>query len=573
MSPSRRKELGEILIENNLLLPEQLEVARERSKSSGSPLGHVLVDIGFVSDEDLLAAECRQGGTPYIRLRKGLVDPKAVGVLPREKAEAYCAIPMFRVHDVLTLAMADSTNPFIMDDVRSLTGCRVQPVQCGEQAVRRAIEEYYSETLEMSSFIESFQESDVEVVESQYQRLELVTELAEGAKIINIVNMLLLNAVKEGASDIHIEPDLRQTRVRYRIDGALQEVMSVKGDFHSAIVSRVKVIAKLDIAERRLPQDGRIHILAEGREVDLRVSSMPTVLGEKIVIRVLDRGRMVLDINEIGLDNACVGAMKELLTRPNGMILVTGPTGSGKTTTLYSGLTFISSIEKNIVSIEDPVEYQLALINQIQVNEEQQLTFARILRSVLRQDPNVIMVGEIRDKDTAEVAIRAALTGHLVVTTLHTNESAGAIPRLVEMGLEPYLLTSAVIAVVAQRLLRLVCQNCKTTYFPPPQLLQRIGWAGANTSFVSGKGCDRCFDSGLRNRTSIFELLVMTDALRDHILRNPTLQSIREYCVQQGMRTMRDEAFRLVEEGKTALEEALRIVGVEDDGRTAPGEA
>ncbi|MFC1735396.1 GspE/PulE family protein [Candidatus Hydrogenedentota bacterium] len=564
MSPQTRRRLGEILVEDNLILPEQLEAALARQKQSGRRLGQVLLDMHLIAYDALASALSEQSGVPHIWLRRGLVDPKIINVLTREKAESSCVMPMFKIHNTLTLAMVDTEAIFLIDDIENLTGCKIQCVQCRREDIELAVKEYYGGSIEMEDFLESFQETDVQVVESQFEDLHMVEEMAEGARIINLLNMVTLNSINAGASDIHIEPDLNITRVRYRIDGALQEVMTPRADLHPAIISRVKVMANMDIAERRLPQDGRIHVRAEGREVDLRVSTMPTVLGEKVVMRLLDKGKLVLDINKIGFHQDTLVEMKRLLHRPNGIILVTGPTGSGKTTCLYCGLTLISSIEKNIVTIEDPVEFQLEVVNQIQVNEEQGLTFAKILRSILRQDPDVVMVGEIRDRETAEVAIQAALTGHLVLSTLHTNESAGAIARLIEMGIEPYLLTSGVIGVVAQRLVRLVCSSCQTPFFPPHEVLERIGWKGSNTSFVTGRGCERCFDSGLKGRAGIFELLVMDDKLRQNILVNPSIDSIRSFCARSGMRTLKDEAFRLVEEGKTTLEEVMRIVFVED---------
>ena len=569
MSPRERKRIGEILVDKNLLLPEDLESALVRQEQSGRRLGQVLIDMGLVSHDEVMSAVSEQTGIPHIWLRKGLVDPKIVKILPKEKAQTYSVIPMFKVHNALTLGMADSSDLFAIDDVESLTGCTVQVVQCRKEDVETALREYYSEGMEMEDFLESFQASDVQVAETPHEDLRMVEAAAEGAHIINLVNLFLLNAIKEGASDIHIEPDTRTTRIRYRIDGALQESMTPRADLHAPIISRIKVMAKMDIAERRLPQDGRIRVVAEGQDVDLRVSSMPTVLGEKIVMRLLDKAKLTLDINKIGFHRETLGEMKTLLRRPHGIILVTGPTGSGKTTTLYCGLTFINSIERNITTIEDPVEFQLPLINQVQTNEEQGLTFAKTLRSVLRQDPDVIMVGEIRDKDTAEVAIQAALTGHLVLATLHTNESAGAIARLVEMGIEPFMLTSSIIGVVAQRLVRTVCGDCRTTYFPPRELLDRIGWQGKNTSFVTGRGCEKCFDSGLRGRLGTFELLVMTDELRETVLRDPSMQAIRATSMRSGMRTMQDEAFRLVEDGKTSLEEVMRVVFVEDAAQTS----
>jgi len=573
MSSGVPLRLGEVLIDNNQILPEQLDEALEKQRQSGRRLGQVLIDMGLLTFDELSEALTKQTGIPHIWLRKGLVDPHVVGLVPRQKAETYCVMPMFKVHNTLSLAMADCGALFILDDIQSMTGCNVQPVQCRRADIQTAIEEHYAGGVQIDDLLDTFKESDVQVVDARYQDLALVEEVAEGAKIINLVNIILLNAIKERASDIHIEPDGNISRVRCRVDGALREVMNPRIDLHPAIVSRVKVMAKMDIAERRLPQDGRIHIRAEDHEVDVRVSSIPTVVGEKIVMRILDKTTLVLDLDQAGFHEATLAQMKRLLQRPNGILLVTGPTGSGKTTTLYSGLSFISSVERNLITIEDPVEYELPLVNQVQVNEEQGLTFARTLRSILRQDPDVVMVGEIRARETAEVAIQAALTGHLVLSTLHTNESAATICRLLEMGIEPYLLASAVIGIVAQRLVRLVCSDCRTTYTPPETLLEQIGWTGRSHALVRGKGCERCFGTGLRGRAGIFELLIMDDPLRDTILDNPSIQSIRGHCARTGIRMLKDEAFRLVEEGRTSLEEVLRVVVVEETSEPVPSMA
>jgi len=564
MSQPKRKKLGELLVERNLVLPEQIEEALKKQKATGRRLGQVLVDMGFVTHEDILSSISVQMGIPHIWLRKGLVDPAAANLLPKEKCSGYSVLPMFKVHNTLTLAMSDASSLFVIDDVEQITGLKVQPVQCRQDDIKNMIDEIHGGSSEAEDFLESFGDSDVTIAETPHENLAMVQEQAEGARIINLVNLLVLNAIKDGVSDIHIEPDLQCTRVRYRVDGALQEVMTPGADIHPAIVSRVKVMSKLDIAERRMPQDGRIRVIASGKEIDLRVSTMPTVLGEKVVMRLLDKGRMPLDIDQIGFDPETLAATKRILDRPHGLLLVTGPTGSGKTTTLYCGLNYISSIDCNIVTIEDPVEYQLPLINQVQVHEEQELTFARVLRSVLRQDPDVVMVGEIRDRDTAEVAVQAALTGHLVMSTLHTNESAGAIARLIEMGIEPFLVTSSLAGVIAQRLVRTICTDCKTPYFPPRELLETIGWHGTTTNFATGKGCGKCFGTGLRGRAGVHELLTVTDTVRDAILRGASVHELRRAAMESGMNTMKDSGFRLVEKGETTLEEVMRVVLVED---------
>ncbi len=553
-----RKRIGEILIDNHMLLPEQLDEALAKQKQSGRRLGQLLLDAGLISYEQLLGALAEQSGVPHVWLRKGLVDPDVVKLLPRAKAEAYTVIPMFKIAGTLTLAMVDTTSIFAIDDVESITKCKIQPVQCRGDDINKMIMEAYQDDLSGGSRVADISETR----RAGSGDDELGVE-GEGSEVINLINRMLKDAIKARASDLHIEADEKVTRIRLRVDGVLREVTSLSSSLHPAIVSRVKVMGRMDIAEKRLPQDGRIQVRLEGRPIDVRVSSMPTVDGEKIVMRILDQSKSMVHIDQIGFHSGALAQMKVLLQQPHGMILVTGPTGSGKTTTLYSGLSYINTVERNIVTIEDPVEYRMEMINQIQTNEDQGLDFARTLRSVLRQDPDVIMVGEIRDRETAEVAIQAALTGHLVLSTLHTNESAGTIIRMLEMGIESYLLTSAITGVVAQRLVRVVCPGCKHTIAPPEQFLRQIGWGGRKHGFVEGSGCDECGHSGYMGRSPILELLVMDDGLRELILQNATLQAIRNYCTTTSMETLRDEAYSLVEKGKTSLEEVMRVVYVE----------
>jgi type IV pilus assembly protein PilB len=560
-----RKRLGEILVDENIILPEQIDEALIRQRQTGRRLGQVLIDMGLITHDELAMVLSDQMGVPHVWLRDGLVDPRIVKILPRDVCEMHTVMPMFKVRNILTIALVDSSDIFAIDDIERVSGCTLQPVQCRQSDIEEAIAEYYTDaSIGVDTMVEDLSESDVQVVKSEYEDLSMVEEMAEGAQVINLVNYIILNAIKDGVSDIHIEPDARIGRVRCRLDGVLQEVMTPRLDMHPAIVSRVKVMGRMDIAERRVPQDGRMQVVADGREVDIRVSSMPTVLGEKVVLRLLDKAKVKLDLNRLGIYEQTLTSLKRELSRPHGMLLVTGPTGSGKTTTLYSALSHISTVRKNVVTIENPVEYQLELVNQVNVHEEQGLTFANTLRSVLRQDPDVVMVGEIRDKETAEVAVQASLTGHLVLSTLHTNESAGAIVRLVEMGIESYLLTSAIVGVVAQRLIRTVCSDCATNYFPPRELLDRVGWHGNTGSFVVGSGCKSCFDTGLRGRTGIHEILVMDDGLRECILQNPTIQSIQNYATLSGMRTLRDDAFRMIETGRTTFEEAMSVVFLDD---------
>lgn len=570
MSNAPRKRLGQILIDKHLLLPEQLEIALSRQKESGKRVGQVLVDMAYVSAADIIMAFSEQSGVPHVWLRRGLIDPRVVSLVPSERAVALAVIPMFKVYNVLTLGMADSSNNDTIDLIEKMTGCNVQPVQCRREDVESCIAEYYGQHGRGPTPHVADELPDTVSLQGHREELRMLPDGSEGAPVINLVNRVILDAVKEGASDIHMELDSTVARVRFRIDGILQEVLTSSAGNHPAIVSRVKVMSKMDIAERRLPQDGRIMILVEGKEIDIRVSTLPTVLGEKVVMRLLDKSRMKLDIHQIGLSESNLEIYKNLLHRPHGIVLVTGPTGSGKTTTLYCGLAYISTVERNIVTIEDPVEYQLPMINQVQINERQGLTFAHTLRSVLRQDPDVVMVGEIRDRETAEVAIQTALTGHLVLSTLHTNDSAGTIARLIDMGIDPFLLTSSINGVIALRLVRTICSHCRTEYSPDQSFLTRIHWANASTRFYRGSGCRHCFNSGLRGRTGVFECLLMDDAIRQVIVRDASTHAIRRAAQEQGMRMMKDEAFDLVERGLTTFEEIMGVVFLDDEPAATP---
>ncbi len=560
-------KLGEILVQMGKLSPEHLEEAlAKHDRSSGKRLGQVLVEMELITEKDLVECLALQLGLPHVWLRKGLIDPKIVPLIPKEKAELYQVIAMFRVGDDLTVAMSDPQSLFVIDQLTAVTGCRIQPVVCRQEEVHQFIREYYDTQIEMDQFLSSLDEADVEVVTEKLEtNLSELEEMAEGSPIINLANVMILNALKDGASDIHVEPDSKLLRVRYRIDGVLHEVMSHRKDVHAALISRIKVMAGLDIGERRRPQEGRIHVMADGREIDLRVSSLPTILGEKIVLRILDQTNSIVALPKLGFKDETLDAFRWMLSQPYGMILVTGPTGSGKTTTLYSALAEISTIEKNIITIEDPVEYQLPLINQVQVNERTDLSFANILRQVLRQDPDIVMVGEIRDRETAEIAIQAALTGHLVISTLHTNDSAGAITRLTDMGIEPFLIASALTGVIAQRLARRVCPDCRTSFIAPSELLERIGWTERkNMTLHKGAGCKNCYDSGYKGRVGIYEMLLADRHIKKAILNNTTLDALREARAKSGLPSLKQAGFDRVAEGMTTVEEVMRIVCVED---------
>ncbi len=577
MNPAQgTARLGDLLIEMGKLTAEQLEDALQRHNEANSSedgahrkrLGQLLVELEFITEKDLIECLGRQLGLPHVWLRKGLIDPKIVPLIPKDKAELYQVIAMFRVGDDLTVAMSDPQSLFVIDQLTATTGCRIQPVVCRQEEIQQFINEYYDKTIGMDQFLSSLDEADVELVTDKLEtNLSELEELAEGSPIINLVNLTVLNAIKDNASDIHVEPDAKLLRIRYRVDGVMHEVMTHRKDLHAAVVSRIKVMAGLDIGERRRPQEGRIHVVADNREIDLRVSSLPTILGEKIVLRILDQSRSIVSLEQLGFKDEPLDALRGMLRQPHGLILVTGPTGSGKTTTLYSGLAEVSSIQKNIITIEDPVEYQLPLINQVQVNERTDLNFANILRQVLRQDPDIIMVGEIRDRETAEIAIQAALTGHLVISTLHTNDSAGAITRLADMGIEPFLVSSALTGVVAQRLCRRICKNCVTTFIPPAELLERVGWPDkTGVTLRRGAGCKECYDSGYKGRLGVYELLMADADAKQAILGNATLDEIRRIRGASGLPSLKHAGFRLAAEGLTTVEEVMRVVCVEDVG-------
>jgi type IV pilus assembly protein PilB len=468
--------------------------------------------------------------------------------------------------------MAEPQSLPTIDRLRQLTGCRIRPVLALESNIREFIKKYAGGDVNVNAFLTSLADSNVEVIEREQVDEGPVADLDKmvaGSPIVNLVNVALMTAIRDGASDIHIEPDKRGTRVRYRIDGVLRDLMKPPSGMHGAITSRVKVIGKMDIAEKRLPQEGRVRIVAEGREIDLRVSSMPTLLGEKLVLRILDKANLRVRMEDLGFRAAALDGFQRMLRHPHGLVLVTGPTGSGKTTTLYSALDLLRSPERNIITIEDPVEYQMDLVNQIHVQEAIGLTFARALRSILRQDPDVIMIGEIRDQETARVAVQAALTGHLVLATLHTNDAPSAVARLLDMGIEPYLLSSAINGVVAQRLARKVCSSCATKYYPTDHVLKDAGLSEkVGRAFRKGSGCPQCHDSGCQGRIGVYEVMEVSPELRRMIHSASASHELRDRMRQEGALTLREEGVQLALDGRCGLEEVLSVTHGED-GSTA----
>lgn len=571
---AKRVRVGEALLAQGAITQDQLTRALAEQRSTGTKLGTLLLDQGIVTPNTLVRALAETLGVRGVQLRHGLIDPSLLALIGDEEAERLRVIPMFRVRDTLTVAMAEPQSLPAIDRLRALTNCRIRPVLALEANILEFVRKYAGGNVDVNEFLTSLAESDVEVVERERIDEGPTTDLDKmvaGSPIVNLVNVALLTAVRDGASDIHIEPDRRGTRVRYRVDGVLRDLMKPPPGMHAAIISRIKVIGRMDIAEKRLPQEGRVKIMAEGREIDLRVSSLPTLLGEKLVIRVLDKENLHVRMEQLGFRADALETFKRVLTLPHGLVLVTGPTGSGKTTTLYSALDLLRSPEVNIITVEDPVEYQLDMVNQVGANEHIGLTFARALRSILRQDPDIIMIGEIRDEETARVAVQAALTGHTVLATLHTNDAPGAVARLLDMNVEPYLLASALNGVVAQRLARRICPSCETKYYPSERVLEDAGLrAHAGKPLRKGSGCQACHNSGFRGRVGIYEVMEVTQPIRRLVHAAAPTHAFRDALAKAGYRSLREEGVQLALEGRTSLEEVLRVTKIDDTEPDAP---
>jgi type IV pilus assembly protein PilB len=562
---SKKKRVGDILVSQGRISLEQLTDLLQTQKKTSQPIGQILIQEGILNQEELTEILGEQLGIPHLWLRKGLVDPRIVHILPKDKALLFQVIPMFRVNNVLTLATTDPNAIFVFDEVSKLTNLDVQPVICRTDDIIEAIHECYRQDVGIDEVMSSIDDSAIEIVQTTSEdEISELAELSEGSPVINLTNMILLTAIRDGASDIHLEPQREKFRVRVRVDGILYELIAPKPEMHPAVVSRLKVMANLDISERRVPQDGRIQVNVDGRLVDLRFSSMPGVYGEKVVLRVLDKSQAILDINKLGFDATVLDRFKSLLRMPYGLVLVCGPTGSGKTTTLYSALTMLTSHEKNFVTIEDPVEYQLDNINQIQVKESIGLSFAKVLKHTLRQDPDIILVGEIRERETAETAIQASLTGHMVLSTLHTNDAPSSITRFLEMGIAPYLISSSLLASLGQRLMRRICPDCRTAYYAAKGVLEALGFDdNKKLQLFKGKGCRACFDSGFKGRIGIYELLRFDEGLKSLILDNPTVGILQKYLKENEHRTLKAMGLEKVLEGVTTIEEATRVTSIE----------
>ncbi len=553
--------LGENLVQAGLLTGSDLQEALQQHSSNNCQLGETLLEMGFVDEETLLLFLGQQLGVQAVRLRSGLVDPSVVRFIPRAKAEAFSALALFYVGGRLTVAMAEPSNLRQLDELERVTKKQIRPVLAMRSAIDRMVSHCYEENFAVDAVTADLDQNSIVIqADSIDESLADVESLTDGSPIINLVNYIIVHAIRQKASDIHIEAGQHSSLVRYRVDGHLREVLRPRREFHPAIISRIKVLAKMDISEHRMPQDGRVHLTVDGREIDLRISTLPTILGEKIVMRVLDRKNVTFYLDRLGMPEAALNKTKALLQRPYGLILTTGPTGSGKTTTLYSAIELIKSIRRNVVTVEDPVEYQLDLINQVQVSNTKTMKFSDALRSILRQDPDVIMVGEIRDSETAAIGIQAALTGHLVLSTLHTNDSFSAITRLLDMGIEPFKLAASLLGVIAQRLVRTICPSCKTNYYPTPEQLDAIRYRGdRRRQFTRGQGCRECYDTGFRGRTGIYEVFAIDREVRELISSNATVDFLRTYHRQQGYGTLLEEGILLAEAGRTSLEEVIEV--------------
>jgi type IV pilus assembly protein PilB len=564
--------LGEILIKENLITSDQLKQALEHQKSTGGRLGTCLMKLGFISDDEITGVLSRQYGVPSINLKYYEVDTAVIKLIPQDTAVRYQIVPLSRVGSTLTIAMTDPTNVFAMDDIKFMTGFNVEPVVASETAIAEAISKFYGETQsaeELSKVMKDLtgeEGADLELAaEEQEMNLAELERAAEEAPIIKLVNLILTDAVKRGASDIHIEPYEKEVRVRFRIDGILQAVMSPPLKLRDAIISRIKIMAKLDISEKRLPQDGRIMIKyrkdGKIKDLDFRVSTIPALYGEKIVMRLLDKENLRLDMTKLGFEPESLAKFEKAILRPYGMVLVTGPTGSGKTNTLYSSIARLNTPETNIMTAEDPVEFQLAGINQVQMKDQIGLNFAAALRAFLRQDPNIILVGEIRDFETAEIAVKAALTGHLVLSTLHTNDAPSTISRLMNMGIEPFLVATSVNLICAQRLVRRICANCKEVMNVPEQAMLDAGYTQeelASTQIFIGKGCGTCNKTGYKGRVGLYEVMEISDELRELILVGASALELKKKAMDNGMITLRRSGLTKVALGMTTIEEVVR---------------
>ena len=564
---TKRKSLGQLLISKGIITQPLLDAVLETQKAQGKHklLGEMLIEQGLVTEEQICEALADAYGVPYAKANPKICDPKVIEVLPREFIEKHGVLPMFLVNGVLTVALAEPSNLFLIEEIHQLTGHTVQVVASTSRDIAATMQAHLpsANVFVIDDIIEEVKPEDFALVETQIEDIGNLQEVAGHSPVIKMVNYLIYHAVRDGASDIHIEPDEKKTRVRYRVDGKLFEKICPPHQMHGAIVSRIKIMSGLDISERRLPQDGGIHVMMEGRPIDLRVSTMPEKYGEKTVIRIIDNRNIPVNLEKLGFAYEMLGGIKKVLEQPNGIVMVTGPTGSGKSTSLYACLQELSRPDVNICTVEDPVEFNLSGINQFQVQDKIGFTFAGALRSLLRQDPDIIMVGEIRDAETARIAIQAALTGHLVLTTLHTNDAPSSITRLVNMGVEPYLIAASLRAIIAQRLVRKLCNTCREQYEPPLNVKHIVEKAAGPVDILyRAKGCKKCRNTGYSGRIGIYELLVPDPEMLDAIVAGATINKLREMCKERNIGTLRADGLTKVKAGITSYEEILRATAL-----------
>ena len=568
--------IGELLLKEKRITPAQLQEALAYQKGHGGKLGFNLVKLGFVKDEEITALLSKQYGVPSINLTQFEIDPGIIKLIPAETAHKYQIVPLSRAGATLTIAMTDPTNVFAMDDIKFMTGYNVEPVVASETAIVETIENHYGASAEIerksemddivSAALSTGADADLEMVEEEQEMSEeAMAAASEDAPVVKLVNLILTDALKRGASDIHIEPYEKEFRIRFRIDGVLYEIMKPPLKLRDAVTSRVKIMSKLDISEKRLPQDGRIKLRLKlgqkNKELDFRVSTIPTIHGEKVVLRLLDKDNLMFDMTKLGFEVESLKKFEAAILKPWGMVLVTGPTGSGKTNTLYSSMQRVNTPETNIMTAEDPVEFQLPGINQVQMKEQIGLNFSAALRSFLRQDPNIILVGEIRDFETAEIAVKAALTGHLVLSTLHTNDAPSTINRLMNMGIEPFLVATSVHLICAQRLVRRVCKECKEPHDVPVQTLVDVGYSpeeAKGVKVMKGRGCNTCNNTGYKGRVGLYEVLEVSDDVRELILSGASSIEIRAKAVEQGMISLRRSGLIKIMLGVTSIDEVVR---------------
>jgi type IV pilus assembly protein PilB len=570
-------QIGELLVKENFITSDQLEAALKHQNQNGGRLGSILINLGYVEDDDITSLLSKKYGVPSINLDFYEIDPAVIKLIPIDVAQKYMVVPLSRVGTTLTIASTDPTNVSAMDDIKFMTGFNIEPVVASDTSITEALEKYYGtpHSIELKRVFDQIAQVDKEnsidldleasTEEEQEVSLDELQRSSEDAPIVRLVNLILSDSLKKEASDIHLEPYEKDFRVRFRIDGILYNMMNPPLKLRDAIISRIKIMAKLDISEKRLPQDGRIKIRTsfngKQKEVDYRVSTLPTLFGEKVVLRILDRDSLPMDMTKLGFEEASLKKIEAAILKPYGMVLVTGPTGSGKTSTLYSALNKLNTIETNIMTAEDPVEYNFRGINQVQIRESIGLTFAAALRSFLRQDPNIILVGEIRDFETTEIAIKAALTGHLVLSSVHTNDAPSTISRLLNMGIEPFLVATSVNLICAQRLIRKICPDCKTEIKTPLQALTSIGFTQEEANSIrtyKGEGCKTCNGTGYKGRIGMYEVMDIGEEIQELILIGASAREIRRKAVEEGMLTLRQSGLAKIKAGMTTLDEVLR---------------